>query len=844
MDRTPASNTSYPLLVTDVRSGGKRDKLAPNFGGGYSGPGAARQGQRLGARFANLTSAMQRAALEISTQVGSREPELVVVFEIIGSLDEFRTAVKNTPGLEFLGEFDDEPLESDPDFEGADQKLSRSLYILAQSRKAQRAILSLWGEWQADESKKFPIGLNGWRRVFSLMRDVREWSPSDRVDGSHFDEVWGDVAGDSLVHAEVEFWFRDSPRLRRTIQEHFGQLAGLAQARVLDSIAIGEIAYHAVLLEFPRSVGDDILALQSPLVRDSSVSRIRPQSIVAAVTPRAAEENFAGTDEPAEPPEGDPFVALLDGNPLVRHELLSGRVAPSPGAGSLGPSAHGTAMASAIIWGDLARSDAAPLRRVVLSRPVITHASVDRRGQLVETMDPSRLHVAVIREALEEVLGSSADPVRGGHPRIVAIAVGHTLLPFGTEISPFARLLDWYSERYGVLFVVSAGNYFDPIELASTGSFADAQELQRAVLRHLVDTAARRRLLAPAEGMNVLTVGAVHKSFDETGKKYPGLDPLASDSLPSPISAVGAGYGRSVKPDLFAPGGRVLYRQRLGAEYFTLDRSLRPDADGVVAASVDGVTERVTVLGTSAATGLVAHEAAQVAELLRFETEGGVVSLPYIGVATKALLLNSATWHDAPEHLAEVLDTDQDLRPFATRYLGYGVLRDDAVAIGSPDRVTVLGVGAVAAESSQVLDLPIPVSLNGLRVWRRVSATLAWFTPINVSNRQYRVGRLWFGLDNPNVLGLSRREAEWRAARRGSSQHEVFEGSTAAVISSDTFLRVRVNCAAQAARLANPVRFALALTIETAPGTAVPLHNDVSVALRSRTTVRDARVRS
>ncbi|MFN6147637.1 MAG: hypothetical protein ACK5AL_14850 [Planctomycetota bacterium] len=68
--------------------------------------------------------------------------------------------------------------------------------------------------------------------------------------------------------------------------------------------------------------------------------------------------------------------------------------------------------------------------------------------------------------------------------------------------------------KYGLLFVVSAGNDTAPhFELSVPRQQIqgmDGEALQAAALAALVNNARHRAILAPAEAVNALTVGASH----------------------------------------------------------------------------------------------------------------------------------------------------------------------------------------------------------------------------------------------------------------------------------------------------------------------------------------------
>ena len=79
-------------------------------------PGHAQQVKRLTLQLAELQQDFSRYKASVSGAVAGLEPEMVLVIEIAGSVDDFRQAVEDTDGLEWLGEWDVEDIEPGDDF--------------------------------------------------------------------------------------------------------------------------------------------------------------------------------------------------------------------------------------------------------------------------------------------------------------------------------------------------------------------------------------------------------------------------------------------------------------------------------------------------------------------------------------------------------------------------------------------------------------------------------------------------------------------------------------------------------------------------------------------------------
>lgn len=158
--------------------------------------------------------------------------------------------------------------------------------------------------------------------------------------------------------------------------------------------------------------------------------------------------------------------------------------------------------------------------------------------------------------------GEGNVPAQAPGIKIINLSIGDPERPFIHTPSPWARLLDWLSWKYRVLFCVSAGNFGDDIEIGiphcEFSALSDEHKVVH-VLKCIEQQLSKRRLLSPAESLNSLTVGALHA--DESGSYSLGqrTDLLPIDTLFSPISRFGHGFRRSIKPEILFPGGRQLY---------------------------------------------------------------------------------------------------------------------------------------------------------------------------------------------------------------------------------------------------------------------------------------------
>ncbi len=550
---------------------------------------------------------------------------------------------------------------------------------------------------------------------------------------------------------------------------------------------------------------------------------------------------------PEDVPSGPPVVALFDGLPLQAHRRLQGRlVVEDPDTFEDGYPAenrrHGTAMASLIVHGDLAKEES-PLSRPLYVRPILrpdsrnwkSHGEVVPEGMLVVDL----IHRAVRR--LFEGDGNEA-PV-APHVAIVNLSIGIPDRPFAHSMSPLARLLDWLSWRYKVLFVVSAGNYSGKIELSTshTAGPSSLDDTEEELIRAVAADARHRRLLSPAEAVNALTVASIHDDAS-TGLLPPGWEDPYRRGLPSPFNAQGMGYRRGIKPDVLAPGGRVVTRRPLsgGPVLEIYDGGPLPPGQRVASPGTDSgdIGAMRHLQGTSNATALVARACGMLYDVLdelRMEPRGETIEDVPQAVWLKALVTHGSEWGEAGRLLTRVLKkkaNSRQFREYITRLLGYGTIDILRVRECTSKRVTALGGGKLRQDESHVLHFPLPPSLAGERGFRRLAITLAWLSPVNQRHQAWRRAALSF--DPPrNLLQVDRQQADWRAVRRGTLQHEILEGRKAGAFVEGEDLKIRVSCRADAGALEEEVPYALVVTLEIAKEIGVDIYDEIRAALHA-----------
>lgn len=846
----------FPLLFFPAPALTSRNTLG---GGGtpLHFPSIARQRARISPQLQVLQRAFEAKRMKLQQNAPMENPELILVVEIANSIEEFSSAVARIPGLEWLVEWAKENIPPDEDFfvPGRDEKpFSGRLFLLASNQEALTQLLALWDRYQKNPEAKFNRGLNKFRNLFTQLRNIRYWSVADRINHD-VQNYWRNCidSGLQLIRFEIEAWYFGSQQKNAAVVEEIQGLVHALGGVVRRRTLIDEIAYHGFLVELPTAAVTSILEGELPeLVLSDRVMFFRPKA--QSVTDGVSE---AG-DFPAVEIAGDavkpPLIALLDGLPLENHSHLQNRlIVDDPDGWDVGYEAkdrvHGTAMASLILHGELDGNPVSSDRRLYVRpilRPDLNDVFNSRRRE--HTPDDVLL-IDLIHRAVKRICeGEGGEGAVAPSVRVINLSICDGERMFGQEMSPWARLLDWLSFRYSVLFIVSAGNYTGEISLnvpsdALNGFTAE----QRAAMAFtaMIAESTGRRLLAPAEALNVLTVGALHAD-QSTPPELPGRYDLFSAGGLSSLSRIGHGYRRAIKPEILLPGGRVLYAARMipHPEISTLDIVRAGVAPGhrVAAPPLPGQSmgETVYTRGTSNAAALASRAATQIYEMLeelRAETDAGPAA-SYDAVVLKALLVHGANWGDWPDRLlAERPDFDEITnatarrtaqKDFLTRWLGYGPVNVERAINCSEERATLIGVGEIGAEEALVFSAPLPPTLAGKVAWRRLTVTLAWMSPINCSHQGYRRAKLWVTPPQTQLSIKRENSVHDKAALRGTVQHEILEGEDAVVFVDGDKFECKVNCVADAGVLVGKVRFAICVSLEVSEGVGIPVYQEIS----------------
>ena len=822
------------------------------------------QAQRFGHEFARIEVALagEDPTLELRRDPFGIAPERALVFVTAVPIGDFTRAARLV-GLEVLSEVE---LEDDYDLPAdliADQPrmASPTLYATMPTQDAFNRLLRQWRRYQAGNDPEH--GYAPWWRLFSLLAELRPWGPEDRLSADNRTELENRLPfdDDAQVRLELEHWpIRNRGNLDQWRRETEARVLALG-GQIIDRSAIheGNFVYDAMLVGFAARVVRHMV--DNPSAPDSlatldGLQFVLPQSVAQSLPTQsqptdADEETFEDFD-PA-----DPFrVLLLDGTPIAGHRVLDGGVAIDDvhdlvSRSDVSTRRHATAMASLILRGDL-ESDGHPVDD---SRLLAIPLLVDTEDGATSPDD--RLFVDLVHTALGHAF-------RGDEPLVpdafvVNFSIGVRGANFAGRISSLARLLDWWSDEAGILFVVSAGNVPHALEIRDTTphtfdsmSVPDRQDLVRsAQKRHRHE----RTLLAPSEALNALTVGAasVDLSPPPINVARVGID-IQADGEPLPAISSGLGLGpfRAIKPDLIAAGGHHeirVYPAGDSLRLHTVPHSIRTGL--AVATAGFGATARSRSRGTSCAAALVTRSLLNAAATLT--EDGGPFSgleltRADLALLTRALAVNAARWPEAAKtlYMSEVRRPGGHFQPAGeevARYFGYGFLDPELMREAPLQGTTLVGLGHVRKDRGTIFDMPLPPSLSNDSVHRTMLVTLSWFSPVEPARAKYRLAALEAIAADGNFLEDDDEDKHWNLAmksdppaiaviKRGTvwSRRLVHKRVRAPEFYNGATLPIRVQCRDASGGGLDPdesIRFAIAVTLRLAANAEYDVHQEI-----------------
>ena len=742
------------------------------------------------------------------------------------------------------------------------RQLDGRLYVTMPSEDALRTLISLYGRFANQE--KFERGLTPLRDLFELLIEIRPWSMRERVSDDTAAAIINrlNTAPEARVRLEIEIYPGSGAQARQNMQAALGD-----DAAILREANLANIRYHGFLVEVSpetaRIIAERVAG--GPSASDD-IFLIEPHSVVQA-EPLLGLPDAAGIDGAERPlPMLPPRAAVLDGMPITEHPLLRNRLVvidPDNAAERVvvANRRHGTAISSLIAHGELPANEP-PLNSRVLVRPVLTHVSppaVD--GRILEQFDADKLTVEIVNDALNQFFGENPNPA-AAEVFVVNISLGDRNRPAGAgPVSGWARLLDWWSATTGLLFIVSTGNDASELPLQDFADYnaaddATPEAMNRAVMRALIASRATRPVLSPAEGINVLTIGAAHSEVEPAPALPAALkDPITLPGSPSLISRCGPGIANAMKPDVLMPGGRTLGTLRATAPVPSLRWSPAEALSGQQSAGAPFVAAQPFPIGrshgSSNAAALATRLSVRAVENLVAENGAFPEGLDrrQSALLAKCLIGHAAAWGPAGQFALRLVaqnprNPTQERRSISELF-GYGLVDADRALASTDQRITLLDYGVIKKDQGIVYQFAPPPSLSPSTERRIITTTVAWFTPVQATRRLYRQAELFADdlVANGYSLGvvpLSEQPMD-QLACRGTIWSQTFDGDRAIAHGDDDMIRMRISCRETypgALSTKMEIHYAVAMTIEVGADVGLPIYDEVLAAVRAENGVR------
>ncbi len=842
--------TERPLLllpsakITQQQKGKKRNIPTPHI------PSFEEQKDRLTPLFKSMQQSF------IRTTAAGAEPESVFVIETVGSIDDFHRAVNKITGLEWLAEEDVEDIEPDDLFyyeEKKDKLLAGRLFLTMSNQTAMNELMSLYNSWVPE--KNFSRGYNKWKEIFSQIRTMRPWNTEDRLRDTGIldflqEELEMKRGTSSTIKFEIELWYRIREEKRKAIKVSLKELIKEENGSLIKTCQIPEIRFYGLKVEMPLSGIDRLIT--SDLFKCNDVMFFRPggQCKVEII----GESNKQIEDRKSSV-SGPPIVGIFDGYPFEHHKLLRDRIIIDDPDNILDDylpreMKHGTAMASLICHGELdANEDALP--SPVYFRPIMIPNPNDSNAPRIECIPENEFLEDIIERSTKRIFeGEKDQKPLAPTIKVINLSIGDRFRLFDRRLSSWARLLDWLSVKYQVLFCVSAGNRSQninfPVKSSEFISLPDVEKVKYTIKALAQDTR-QRRILCLAESINSLTIGAIHNDSSLIQSPNGRVDLLPNCDLPSPISAHGYGFRRAIKPDIFFDGGRQLYdRVPISKSEYTVSIGSQPPGHKVAttSSSLTRMDDFAYCRGTSNSAALATRAAGQiflVIDGIRQNDPAETIQDENISILIKTLLVHSASWGNSYSVFEDILKNDGNSRRFkglVSRYLGYGRANILRVLECTKQRATAIGCGSIEKGEVHEFYYPLPPSLSGSRENRKLTITLAWFSPINLAHHNYRKSSLSFDPPKDELL-VDRSQAQWQQVTRGTVQHEVLTGKSITDYEDGTNVKVPIICKSDAGELDDPVHYGLAVTLEVAEEIDIPIYEEVKERIGIKVPIKE-----
>ena len=574
--------------------------------------------------------------------------------------------------------------------------------------------------------------------VLAKIESVKPWSREDRM-GPQLKELTIDSSREytvDLLVMPIE-GEEQNPAAIRAIEQFVESQRGRIVDRAL------EPTFSALRVRLGGQALDQMLEYRD----DIAIVELPPAA--AVVIPQALSVVLDDIPELSAPDSTAPAICVVDsgileGHPLLEPAIVVGRSRSFPA--HLGPpipqppvaeAAHGTNVAGVALYGDVA--SAATAKQFTPELRIINARILDDKNEL----HPDRM--PFLRNIVEHVKDDC---------RLLNLSFG--LDPCSGFLSVHAAELDAISKEFAVLFVVSSGN------VGLHGRYRGLKPGKPYPEYLLEDSGWRVR--APAEALNVLTVGGLTTDGD-LFRSNASVKLFGAKRAPSPFSCHG-GLKNVLKPDVVDVAGNVAWDSQT-RRWLDNDAGLR-----IATTSHEFANGRLVgfVNGTSISAPKVSHLGAR---LLARYPEASPNLL-------RALIVQSARM---PEGVADWP------KERAMKLCGFGVPDLDRALYCRPQRVTLYYEGTIMPDDVQIFDVVVPTDFAKAKGLKTISVSIAYDPPVSVVHRDRPAGvHLTWGLARGDVSEATLHTAIAAEAQAEADDHAVNDANVTATKKKSPFM--------------------------------------------------------
>lgn len=432
------------------------------------------------------------------------------------------------------------------------------------------------------------------------------------------------------------------------------------------------------------------------------------------------------------PPKNATAIAVLDSGILSNQPLLENAVGDEIAVPMLSSDkvqedkpqddvGHGTKVAGIALYGDIKKciDDKKFQPEVwILSAKVMFKEENPITGEITATYNESEL----LEHQLERAVRYFVQ--RYPNCKVVNISFGDRYKKmFGNRRQfTLATLIDELAKELDIVFVISAGNLWEPKQLGFPEKYPS----------YLIDENEEVKIIDPASSAYAITVGSISQEFGPSNRRPTEiLFSPARINYPSPFTCVGLGYKGMIKPELVEEGGNIISSPRdplksedIGGKLVVLNPKWIEEGKLF---SVD--------YGTSFSTPKVAHYTAR---LFNQFSE-------YSSNLIKALLIASAKIpSDRPSPLKQITfnDPDTKLKDLLKIY-GYGKPNFDVAISSESNCVLLIAQSKIKLDGVHLYYFYLPREFVETNGEREISVVLVYSPPI----RRNRIDYMGVGME-------------------------------------------------------------------------------------------------